>query len=222
MNAPLRARVDGVYAGRVQAMPGDGRPTAIFKTPVDGAVRIDSEGLVGDAQADRRVHGGPDKAIHHFPQEHFARFADEFDAQAAQFVPGCMGENVSTRGCTEADVCIGDVFALGGARVQLSQPRSPCWKINARHGVDGLAEMIDFQGIAGWYYRVLAPGRLRVGDAIELIERDAGAISLREYWRLKQALRPDLGRVARLIATPGLAAAQRARWQQRLDWLRKA
>src|SRR3546814_11858424 len=100
------------------------------------------------------LHGGPEKALHHFPARNYALFAPRFPEIAAQFVPGSIGENFSTDEWTEEEVCIGDVYALGSARIQLNQPRSPCWKIDARYGVDGLTQFVADQGVAGWYYRV--------------------------------------------------------------------
>lgn len=216
----MQTIVTAIYAGAIRPMPGDGRPTGIFKVPVEGEVAIGHEGIVGDAQADRRVHGGPEKALHQFPAAHYARFAQAFPEAAARFVPGSIGENLSAADWTEEDVCIGDVYALGSARLQLNQPRSPCWKIDARYGVDGLTRRVAEQGIAGWYYRVLAPGRARAGDALRLLERAAAPISLREYWTLRHAPRPPLEAIGRLIATPGLAPDKRESWQQRLAWLR--
>src|SRR3546814_10025695 len=80
----------------------------------------------------------------------YALFAPRFPEIAAQFVPGSIGENFSTDEWTEEEVCIGDVYALGSARIQLNQPRSPCWKIDARYGVDGLTQFVADQGVAGW------------------------------------------------------------------------
>lgn len=218
----LQTPLDAVFAGRVQLMPGDSRSTAIFKQRVEGEVEIGRDGLLCDEQADRRVHGGPEKAVHQFPAEHYVRFATLFPDSAACFVAGSMGENLSARGWREEDVCIGDVFAIGTVRLQLSQPRSPCWKIDARYGLDGLTLQVETQGIAGWYYRVLAPGRLRAGESMTLIERNHDPVSLREYWMLKHEHRPSLDALQRVIDTPGLTLQQQARWQQRLDWLRKA
>ncbi|NGY06758.1 MOSC domain-containing protein [Solimonas terrae] len=215
----MKTIVTQIFAGAVQAMPGDGRPTGIFKRAVDGEVEIGYEGIVCDAQADRRVHGGPEKALHHFPALNYALFVPRFPEIAAQFVPGSIGENFSTGEWREEDVCIGDVYALGSARIQLNQPRSPCWKIDARYGVDGLTKFVAEQGVAGWYYRVLAPGHCRAGDALALIERPAHPVSLREYWDLRHAHRPEPAALQRLIDTPGLAPDKREGWQQRLTWL---
>ena len=154
----MQTRIDAVYAGRVQAMPNDGRPTGIFKLRVDGPVQVGIEGITIDAQADRRVHGGPEKAVHHFPAKNLERLRAAFPELAAQLVPGSFGENLSTSDWDESDVCIGDVLRAGSVRLQLNQPRSPCWKIDARFGVDGMTKFVTEQGISGWYYRVLQPG----------------------------------------------------------------
>lgn len=214
-------RVHAIFTGRVQRMPGDSRSTAIFKQPVDGEVDIGPLGLVGDEQADRRVHGGPDKAVHQFPAETYARLAMRFPDIAAQFVPGSLGENLSSRGADEAGVCIGDRYRLGSALIELSQPRQPCWKIDARHGHEGIAEWIAAQGCAGWYFRVLAPGRCAAGEAMQLVERPDGALPLVEFWRLIGTHRPSIEALRRLRETPGLAVGWHSRIDARIDWLRR-
>lgn len=211
--------ITGLYAGSVQAMPGDGRPTAIFKQPVPGPMAVGPEGLIGDSQADRRVHGGPEKAIHHFPLETHVRLAAMFPDAAATLVAGALGENISTVGLTEAEVCIGDVFALGTALVQLCQPRTPCWKIEARHGVDGMTRAIADAGIAGWYYRVLATGTVAVGDRYELVDRAAGAPTLVRFWQIVHEHRPPLGELEALRDAPGLASNWQRKLAERIAWL---
>lgn len=216
----MHTMVTAIYAGSVQAMPNDGRPTGIFKRPLKDEVEIGFEGITCDAQADRRAHGGLDKAVHHFPARHYARFAAAFSGIADALVPGSIGENLSTAEWDEDEVCIGDVFALGSVRLQINQPRSPCWKIDVRYGVDGLSRFIAEHGLAGWYYRVLEPGRCRAGDLMQLVDRAPAPINLRTYWALRHSHRPELSALQALIDTPGLAVDKRAGWQQRLDWLR--
>ena len=217
----MKLTITGLYAGRVLPMPGDGRQTAIFKMPVEGRMAIGPEGLAGDAQADRRVHGGPEKALHHFPAETHARLAAQFPEAAASLGPGALGENLSTSGADEATVCIGDVFAVGSARVQLCQPRQPCWKIEARHGVDGMTRAIADAGIAGWYYRVLETGDVALGDSIELIDRPAGAPTVAAFWAIVHEHRPALDALDRLRRSPGLAGNWQRKLDERIDWLRR-
>lgn len=223
MNGSIRLStvVLGLYAGQIRPMPGDGRPTAIFKLPVTERMRIGWEGLEADAQADRRVHGGTEKALHHFPLENHRRLAAQFPEQAAQFVSGGIGENISTEGCDEDTVCIGDVYALGTARIQLNQPRSPCWKIDAKFGREGITRHIAEQGMAGWYYRVLAPGEVQPGDAFTLLERNAEPLSLRALHQLAHAHRPGAEALRRAAETPGLNVSWRNKLLGRIDWLER-
>lgn len=93
------------------------------------------------------------------------------DRQADLVVHGGFGENLSTHGITERDVCIGDIFALGTARVQISQGRQPCWKLNMHLGDDAMANRFQTTGRTGWYYRVIERGAVRIGDALCLLDR---------------------------------------------------
>jgi MOSC domain-containing protein YiiM len=128
--------VSGIFAGRIGLLPGESRGSAIAKDVLAGPARIGSDGLEGDEHADPRAHGGAEKAVHLFPLEHYEALARAFP-EARHLHPGGLGENLSTRGLTEDAVCIGDVFTLGGVRLQIAQPRTPCWKIDARCGVEG-------------------------------------------------------------------------------------
>lgn len=217
----MKRSILGLYAGQVRPMPGDGRPTAIFKQPQNGPVAIGWEGMDCDVQADRRVHGGADKALHHFPLENHRRLAQQFPELAQQFVAGAIGENIATEGLDEATACIGDVYALGSARIQLCQPRSPCWKIDAKFGREGISQYIAEHGIAGWYYRVLTCGEAQAGDDFVLLERNAAAVPLAQLWDATRARRPDPDNLQRIADTPGLTQAWRHKLLQRIDWLRR-
>lgn len=110
---------------------------------------------------------------------------------------------------------------MGSARLQICQPRTPCWKIDARHGCDGMAAFIEQRGIAGWYYRVLVPGRAMVGDALTLDQRDLDAISIAAFSALRSQTRPDLALLQRLADMPALASDWRRRLAKRVAWLRE-
>lgn len=142
--------------------------TAFYKEPVSGSVALGSEGLEGDGQADRRVHGGPDKAVNVYPQEHFAAWRAELGLECQG---GAFGENFTTAGLTEAAVCIGDTFRLGAVVVQISQPRQPCWKLARRWRLKDLAHRVEQTGRTGWYFRVLSPGQVAAPSDVVLVDR---------------------------------------------------
>ncbi len=121
-------------------------------------------------RANRHRHGGPDKAINVYPGEHYAGWAEELELALPA---GAFGENFTTTGLTEADVCVGDVFRTGDLIVQVSQPRQPCWKLSRRWRIKDLAAGVERTGRTGWYFRVLNEGTIQAGAVLELIERPA-------------------------------------------------
>lgn len=211
--------VTGLFVGRVGFLPGESRGSAIAKVPLVGPCTIGKNGFAGDEHADPRAHGGPEKAVHLFPAEHYETLALAFP-EARHLVPGGLGENISTRGLSEENVHIGDIFALGTARLQVAQPRTPCWKIDARCGVEGIAAHVAEHGIAGWYFRVLADGSCLRGDALIHTERPAGSVSLARFHRGLRGQRPALELLHRLAGAPGLNPDWARKIRQRMEWLR--
>ena len=137
--------------------------SAIDKRPVTSSVlQLSTLNLSGDEQADMRptpqggqVHGGQDQAVYAFPCEHYTAIGREMGHSLA---PGFVGENLTLRGATEADVCIGDVWAWGDALLQVTSPRGPCFKLGIRLGRHALRRWIREEGLVGWYLRVAATG----------------------------------------------------------------
>ncbi len=167
----LAARVDALLAGKARPYTRPGSASGIDKRPLEGEVRFGELGIVGDEQGDPRVHGGIDKAVHHYAFEHYARWCEDLGEVPLLRAPGAFGENISTRGMDEGTVCLGDRYALGSAVLEVSQGRQPCWKLNDRFGVADMARRVQDTGRSGWYYRVLQPGTARAGDLLQLIER---------------------------------------------------
>ena len=125
--------------------------------------------LDGDGQADLVHHGGVDKAVLCYPHEHYEFWASEYSE--VEWRAGCFGENLTLAGLCEADVCIGDVFQLGDALLQVSQPRQPCWKLSRRWGIPKLAVQVQQTRRTGWYLRVLVEGKIESGQPFVLTER---------------------------------------------------
>lgn len=154
--------------------------SAIDKHPWVGPLVLNSMGLVGDQQGDRKVHGGIEKAIHHYPYDHYRHWVSEIGEHPLFNKPGGFGENFSTEGWTEKDVCLGDRFRIGSALLEISQGRMPCWKLNDRFGVSDMAMRVQLSGRSGWYYRVLEEGVIEAGDIFQLVERPLPSWSIQQ------------------------------------------
>lgn len=162
--------IEAVLTGTAQPLRGE-EMSAIVKMPRLGAVVVKPLGLDGDEQADTVHHGGVDMAVHHYPRDHYAWWAERMPDQALLSAAGAFGENISTTGLDENTACIGDRFRLGTALVEISQGRKPCWKLAHRLGRPALVAEIVKTGRSGWYYRVIEPGVVAVGDALTLERR---------------------------------------------------
>ena len=160
-----------LLTGKVRAYTRPGSRSGIDKQPVAGPLHIGPLGLTGDEQGDLRVHGGIDKAVHHYPFDHYAAWQRDLGALPLLETAGAFGENISTTGIDETTVCLGDRFHLGTAVLEVSQGRQPCWKLNDRFGIPDMARRVQDSGRSGWYYRVLQPGHAQAGDHLACIER---------------------------------------------------
>ena len=156
--------------------------TGIFKEAVAGRVRLGRLNLEGDGQADLRVHGGPNKAVYAYPSEHYDYWKRELGRSNLVF--GQFGENLTVEGMLESEVHLGDVFKVGSAVVQVSQPRSPCYKLGIRMGSSGFPKLFLASGRPGFYLRVLEEGEVGAGDPIELAHADPDRLSVLEASRL--------------------------------------
>jgi MOSC domain-containing protein YiiM len=170
------------------ARPSGDIVSGIVKRPVGGpSLRLTEINLEGDGQADTKesrfggqVHGGPDQAVYAFPAEHYARFEATLERAVG---PGFVGENLTVRGATEAEVRIGDVWAWGEALLQVACPRSPCYKLGIRMGRQALRRWVREEGLVGWYLRVLRPGTVPTSGRIVVTERHPAGVTVLEVHR---------------------------------------
>jgi MOSC domain-containing protein YiiM len=198
-----------VLAGRVGPLGDDGRLSAIDKQPTLSPWRVSPTGLGGDTQADLKHHGGPEKALHQYPFEHYTAWADEIGNIPVLQSSGAFGENLSTTGWTEAGVCVGDVVRFGSALLQVSQGRQPCWKLNVRFNQPDMALRVQSSGRASWYYRVLEAGVAETGDFLRLVDRPCPDWTLERLARLLYRDTGDRDGLARMAALPELAQSWR-------------
>ncbi|MGV2866137.1 MOSC domain-containing protein [Achromobacter sp. AGC39] len=219
--------IDALLTGTVRPLGDSGRDSGIDKHPVSQRLWVGAEGLRGDEQADRRFHGGPEKALHHYAREHYPAWQAELGERAVLQAPGAFGENISTHGMTEADVCVGDVFRAGTALIQVSQARQPCWKLDHRFARRGMAARVQASGMTGWYYRVLQEGWLCAGDTLTLSERPHAQWTLARVQDVLNRRVLDADVLHALAALPELSPNWRALFEKRAqagqveDWTRR-
>jgi len=201
--------------GQPRTFGPEGQPSTYFRRPVEGRVVVGPLGIEGDQPADLAVHGGVDKAIHHYPYDHYATIAAERPEHARVFDYGygVFAENVAAAGWTEWDVCIGDRFLLGTAEVELSQGRSPCWKLGHRFRDPSMVEDVVRTRRSGWYYRVIRPGTFGEGDSLRLVGRPHPQWPVARAFGILVAGDDDPDGAAELAAMPELGRA----WVKRAE-----
>ena len=171
----IKHYLTNIYCGKVAERYGI--ETAIDKQPVNTSLYLSFGGLAGDECADKLHHGGLERALHQYPAEHYAYWQEKYNTDNAWQAAG-MGENISSIGMTEQTVYLGDRYQWGEAIIEVSQPRSPCFKLNKRWGIENLS--VDMQDVSrsGWLYRVIQPGMVSVNEPLELIDRVANAMTI--------------------------------------------
>ena len=169
-----------VNAATLQNVPYRGRTvtTGIFKEPLQNRVMVRTLGLDGDKQADLSVHGGPDKAIYAYPFEHYASWTHELGRN--DLTLGQFGENFTVEGMLEDDVHIGDIFHVGSALVEVTQPRQPCYKLGIKMGDARFPKRFLTSGRSGFYLRVLEEGEVGAGDVIHRVKVDPKRMTVRQ------------------------------------------
>jgi len=156
--------------------------TAIFKAPVDKRITLHWLNLEGDQQADLSVHGGRDKTVYVYPSEHYSYWKKELPS--ADFSWGAFGENFTTAGLLEGEVCLGDRFTIGTAEVVVTQPRLPCFKLNLKFNRDDMAKRFMASRHSGFYLRVLREGEVGPEDPIVRIHQDENRVSISDAMRI--------------------------------------
>ena len=188
--------------------------TGIFKDPVSGLVPIRQLNLDGDAQADLVLHGGRDKAVYAYPSEHYSFWQQELLHRELKW--GSFGENLSTEGLWETEVCVGDEYRIGTARLIVTQPRMPCFKLGIRFGDMQMVRRFLASRRSGIYFAVLEEGEVQAGDAIERVRRDPVGLKLSELLTLILNRHPEPSLLRRALDVSGLAAVWRSEFEARL------
>jgi MOSC domain-containing protein YiiM len=209
-----------VGAPTTHLRPGSSDPldrpwrTGFFKAQVDGPLWLGRQNLFGDGQANRKVHGGPDKAVLAYAGAHYRLWRAELGMP--ELPHGAFAENFTVSDLDESSVCIGDVYAIGDARVQVSQPRQPCSNITRRWRIADFTQRVADTGRTGWYLRVMHEASIQAGQRIELLERPRPDWSVARATRAMVRRALDPAEAAALAALPELSVAWRTTLIRRL------
>ena len=188
--------------------------TGIFKEPVNGRVMLRTLNLDGDGQADLRGHGGIYKAAYAYSIENHEYW--QRDLGRDDFGHGQFGENFTVEGMTDDVVHVGDVFKVGGALVEVSQPRVPCFKLSIKMGIEGFERRFLESLRVGFYLRVLEEGEVGAGDAFELLRADPERMTVRELNNLGYFETDNLQEVRRALRIQALSVGWRTWLEKRL------
>lgn len=165
----MTLQLKSLYIGKPKQYVYKGKmyTSAISKNSKE-QIYLTKDGFQEDGVADHRHHGGPDRAVCFYPVEHYSQWKREFGKDLLR--PG-FGENLSVAGMLEQDVCIGDIYKIGEATVQISQNRIPCATISQHNGIDSLLKRVIETGYTGYFARVLEAGCISLDADIHLLER---------------------------------------------------
>ncbi len=189
--------------------------TGIFKEAVEGRIAVQRLNLEGDRQADLTVHGGLDKAIYAYPAEHYSFWREQFPEMELPW--GMFGENLTVTGLLEDTVHIGDHFQVGSAKLMVTQPRLPCYKLGIKFGREDMLKQFLRSGMTGFYFAVLEEGEVAAGDSISLLHGDEHQIKVADIVRLYRQDKYNLDLMRRVVAVEALPEEWRDYFQQRIE-----
>ncbi len=188
---------------------GQQTTTGIFKFPVNEPLLLEEEAVAKDTVSDRKVHGGVFKACYLFSADHYPYWKERYPALEWNW--GMFGENLTVEGLDEAKIRIGNIYKVGSALVQVTQPREPCFKLGIKFGTQEiLREFID-HSFPGTYVRILEVGEVNTGDTLELVEESENALTVQQFYKLLFSRTKDIDLVKLAIANEALPLYKRER-----------
>ncbi len=215
-------RLISVNVAKPQVLAGTARGdvlSAINKRPVIGPVVVRQLNVDGDAQADPENHGGPDAAVYVYALEDYVYWREQLDRELDY---GSFGENFTVEGASSDVMCFGDIWQVGNAILQVTEPRSPCYKLEHKMGIRNFAAKFRRTGRVGFYNRVLQEGAVRAGDNARVIERHPAGLSIKLISDVRHSTHVSREDAERLLAVEDLPAVHRGFAVKRLAKIRRA
>jgi len=188
--------------------------TAFRKKQVKSDVFLSRLNFEGDLQADQKNHGGPDKAVLAYSEDHYTYWNQQLNIRIA---PSSFGENITVRGLNEDSVCIGDIFEIDNAVIQVSQPRKPCYKVAASLGLKTLPALLEATGYTGYYFRVLKEGWVTEKPKMKLAERGQGRVSIAEINKVMYTKPLNIEALKSYVELPDLADDLKASFLKKIQ-----
>jgi MOSC domain-containing protein YiiM len=198
---------------------GQAVTTGIFKEPVEGHVMLRRLNLDGDKQADLTVHGGVDKAVYAYPVEHYDYWKKELPGKNLPL--GMFGENFTTEGLLEDEVNIGDTLRISSAKLTVTQPRMPCYKLGVRFGGMDIVRRFMASGRTGIYFKVLEEGQVKTGDKIKIIRRDKNNVTVSDIFSMYVRGQRGIEIMKRAVKIGALPEGWKYEFQQKINELEK-
>jgi MOSC domain-containing protein YiiM len=210
-------RLVSLNVGLPRVVEWNGEPvtTGIFKEPVQGPIMLRALNLDGDRQADLSVHGGVSKAVYAYPVEHYEFWKKELPEMKLPY--GMFGENFTTEGLSEDAVNVGDRFGIGQAELMATEPRLPCYKLGIKFGRSDIIRKFLQSRRTGFYFAVLKEGKVKAGDELELISRDANNITVSDITRLYAFEKDDLATLRRAVKLEALSESWRQYFEHQIQ-----
>lgn len=209
-------KIISVNVGLPREILHDGRMirSGIFKTPVAGRVRVKALNIDGDQQADLTVHGGPSKAIYAYPSEHYEFWRKQLPEVELPW--GSFGENLDTAGIVEKEINIGDRLCIGSVELIVTEPRLPCYKLNAKFAREDMVKRFLRSRRTGFYLSVARDGEIGAGDLIRFLSRDETRVSVADVTRLYAFDHNDLAGMRRAAEVKALPDSWRNYFSERV------
>ena len=156
--------------------------TGIFKVPINEPIYLEKEQVKGDEISDRNVHGGEYKACYLFSSDDYPYWKNMYPSLDWDW--GMLGENLTIKGLDENNIYIGDIYKIGSALVQITQPREPCFKFGVKFGTQDVLKQFIEHGRPGTYVRVLEEGFVDINDRFELVEQAKNSLTISQFFNL--------------------------------------
>ncbi|UII80472.1 MOSC domain-containing protein [Flagellimonas sp. CMM7] len=193
---------------------GQQTTTGIFKYPVNTSLLLEGESVAGDTISDRKVHGGIFKACYLFSADHYSYWKEKYPELDWNW--GMFGENLTIEGLDESKIRIGNVYKIGNALVQVTQPREPCFKLGIRFETQEILKQFIDHGFPGTYVRVLEVGEVKTGDTLELVKESESTLTVQQFYTLLFSKTKDIDLLKLAVVNEALPASKRERLKRYL------